>query len=80
MYISEEILGRLVDRFGAPEMASFSFEAGREEFEMIRASQKDGRSHDFTIYAVKGGQVIVNAKHFYQKGLFRGAVGRCQTR
>ncbi len=75
MFITKEIIQNLADRFGVPKKVAFEFEVSEEEYDLIKSSQKNGREHDVTLYIVKDKKLIVIAKHFYPKGLFRAMSG-----
>ncbi|MFZ5980989.1 MAG: NUDIX hydrolase [Candidatus Zixiibacteriota bacterium] len=75
MYITDDILCSLSERYGPPRIWRVSVFAFPDEFAMIRNSQKGGRNHDVTVYGQKDGRIIVNAKHFYPPGLFRAPSG-----
>lgn len=78
MYVTEEIVGVMIDRYGAPSKKEFRFDVDEEEFRMIQSSQKNGREHDVTFYIIKDDQIIVIAKHFYPPGLYRAPSGGLQ--
>jgi 8-oxo-dGTP pyrophosphatase MutT (NUDIX family) len=48
---------------------------GAVEFSNLKKSQKNGRSHDVTLFIRKDDKFIVIAKHFYPPGLFRAPSG-----
>ncbi len=75
MYISREIIGQLIEQFGQPERAEFRMPVDLKEFERIKASQKDDRNHDVTLYIVKDDKVVVIAKHNYPPGMYRAPSG-----
>ncbi len=75
MYLTAETIGRIEQIYGTPEVISSRFEMNPNEFEGLKASQKHGRSHDVTLFIRKDDQYIVNAKHFYPKGLYRAPSG-----
>lgn len=50
MYITAETIGELEKKYGRPNELSFAYEMTRREFEVVRASQKHGRSHDVTLF------------------------------
>ncbi|HOP07333.1 MAG TPA: NUDIX hydrolase [candidate division Zixibacteria bacterium] len=64
-----------IDRYGQPAEVAFRMPTLDEEFEMIRASQKQGRAHDVTLYIRKADRFIVNAKPFYPPGQYRAPSG-----
>jgi 8-oxo-dGTP pyrophosphatase MutT (NUDIX family) len=75
MFIPQSEIDSLVKDFGRPHEVEFSFNTPQIEFDGIRASQKHGRQHDFTLYIVKDARLIVIAKHFYPPGLYRAPSG-----
>ncbi|MCK4632091.1 MAG: NUDIX hydrolase [candidate division Zixibacteria bacterium] len=78
MYVTEEMVTGMIDRFGKPQRESFRFAVTGEEFDRIKGSQKHGRSHDATFYVIHKGQIVVIAKHFYPPGLYRAPSGGLQ--
>ena len=78
MYVTEEMIAGMADRFGKPERESFRFAVSDKEFDRIKGSQKHGRSHDVTFYIIREGQIVVIAKHFYPPGLYRAPSGGLQ--
>jgi len=75
MFIRNEIINLVKEKFGNPQIVSFSFSASEEEYNRIKSSQKNNRNHDITLYIRYNDKFIVNAKHFYPKGLFRAPSG-----
>ena len=75
MFITDTTIQALKILYGTPKLASFEFKISNSEEKIIRASQKNGRMHDVTLYIVKDGQIIVIAKHFYPSDLFRAPSG-----
>jgi len=75
MYVTEDMITAMAEHYGQPSTADFAFAVAPEEYRRIRDSQKNGRRHDFTVYAIKGGRVIVIAKPFYPPGLYRAPSG-----
>jgi ADP-ribose pyrophosphatase YjhB (NUDIX family) len=75
MFVSREIIGDLIERFGRPEREEFRIPVSSKEFERIKSSQKEGRSHDVTLYIIKDGKIVVIAKHFYPPGMYRAPSG-----
>ena len=75
MFISEDTIKDLSQKFGRPKEVSFEFDVTEEEYDRIKSSQKNGREHDVTLYILKDDKLIVIAKHFYPKGLFRAMSG-----
>ncbi|HWR82822.1 MAG TPA: NUDIX hydrolase [Candidatus Deferrimicrobium sp.] len=75
MYVTEQMLAPLAERYGTPQHATFHFDVDSREHDRIRSSQKGGRRHDFTLYIVKDRSIVVIAKHFYPPGLYRAPSG-----
>lgn len=75
MFVEDNVIQAMVDRYGEPEMADFEIESSDEEVARIKSSQKNGRDHDVTVYAFKDDHVIVIAKPFYPPGMYRAPSG-----
>ena len=75
MYVTDDMISRMVDRYGCPHLRDFRFEVPQREVDRIRSSQKNGRNHDVTLYIRKDNQLVVIAKHFYPPGLYRAPSG-----
>lgn len=65
----------MIEQFGQPERAEYRIPVGLKEFDRIKASQKDDRAHDVTLYIIKDGRIAVIAKHFYPPGMYRAPSG-----
>ena len=74
-FVSKDMIDAMIKRYGRPEEASFEISVPEAEYRFIRSTQKHGRAHDVTVYAFKGDEVIVNAKHFYPPGMYRAPSG-----
>jgi ADP-ribose pyrophosphatase YjhB (NUDIX family) len=61
--------------FGRPDVVSKAQSMRPEELEVVRASMKDGRAHDITLYIEKDDGFIFIAKPFYPPGLYRAPSG-----
>ncbi len=75
MYLKADTIERIEQLYGRPEVIGSRFEMNPEEFEGLKASQKNGRRHDVTLFIRKDDQFIVIAKHFYPRGLYRAPSG-----
>lgn len=75
MFITEEILQPLIERYGSPQTKSFEIPVTKEEFDRIKSSQKKEREHDVTLYIFNDDKVAVIAKHFYPPGMYRAPSG-----
>ncbi len=67
MFITNEIIQGLSEKFGKPKKVAFEFEVSKDEYNRIKSSQKNGREHDVTLYIIKDKKLIVIAKHFLSK-------------
>lgn len=61
--------------YGRPDVVSKVQSMRPEELEMVRASMKNGRAHDITLYIKKDDGFIFIAKPFYPPGLYRAPSG-----
>ncbi len=62
-------------RFGTPRELSMSYPMSPAEFQGLKDSMKDGRNSDVTLFIFKDEKVIVIAKPWYPKGLYRAPSG-----
>jgi 8-oxo-dGTP pyrophosphatase MutT (NUDIX family) len=62
-------------RFGIPHQLSMSFPMSSPEFLNLKDSMKDGRNSDVTLFIFKDNKIIVIAKPWYPKGLYRAPSG-----
>jgi len=58
-------------KFGKPKELKTSFQMNQKECENLLNSMKDGRSSDITLIIFKDRKVVVIAKPWYKKGLYR---------
>ena len=75
MFVTDQMINEMAASYGSPSTPTFDIPTTLNEIKFIRSTQKNGRNHDVTIYAIKDDQVIVTAKHFYPPGLFRAPSG-----
>jgi len=75
MFVTDEMIAGMVERYGSPHEKRYRFEVTPAEFQRIRSSQKHGRNHDVTMYVEKDGRLIVIAKPFYPEGIYRAPSG-----
>ena len=75
MYVSQNMINEMADRYGDPKRAEFSFPVSGHEYAFIRSTQKYQREHDATVYIIKDGEVVVIAKHHYPPGMYRAPSG-----
>jgi 8-oxo-dGTP pyrophosphatase MutT (NUDIX family) len=76
VYIQQEALSRLENLYGIPhEMALFQ-DITEPEMKMLLASQKNGRSHDFTFFiSDEDNKIAVIRKHQHPAGFYRAPSG-----
>lgn len=75
MYISYETITEWEEKYGRPAHRTFDQTVTPEEYAIIAGSQKEGRSHDITLYIEHEGKIAVIAKPFYPPDLFRAPSG-----
>jgi 8-oxo-dGTP pyrophosphatase MutT (NUDIX family) len=69
------MLEEIETKYGRPRQLTMTFAMNPSEFEMLKESQSDGRNSDVTLFIFKDDKIIVTAKHWYPKGLFRAPSG-----
>jgi 8-oxo-dGTP pyrophosphatase MutT (NUDIX family) len=62
-------------KYGQPRELTMTFAMNPSEFEMLKASMRDGRNSDVTLFIFKGENIIVIAKPWYPEGLYRAPSG-----
>jgi len=75
VFVTENMIAGMVERFGQPTVKQYRFEVTEEELHRIRSSQKHGRDHDVTMYVQKDDRLVVIAKPFYPQGIYRAPSG-----
>ncbi|OFW56807.1 MAG: hypothetical protein A2Y75_06470 [Candidatus Solincola sediminis] len=66
------------DKYGVPRHLSMTFEISEAEFTMLRASRKNGRNHDITMFIFDDRScrdLAVIAKHMFPPGAYRAPSG-----
>lgn len=71
MYVSAEMIALAETRYGKPATFAMSYPATARELDLVRDSQKNGRKHDITLAIFGEPGVIVIAKPWYPRGLYR---------
>ena len=71
MYVTPAIIAAAEARFGTPREVRAAYEITPQELAMIRASQRDRRAHDVTVFVFNGARLAVIAKPSYPPGAFR---------
>jgi len=62
-------------RYGIPRELSMSFPMSPSEFQYLKDSMRDGRNSDVTLFIFKDNKIVVIAKPWYPKGLYRAPSG-----
>lgn len=76
MYIDKEALGRLEKLYGHPHEITLLQDITEPEMKMLLASQKNGRSHDFTFFITnEENKIAVIRKHQHPEGFYRAPSG-----
>ena len=75
MFVTDAQIQEMEAKYGHPESRHFTIPTTDREYDRIKASQKDGRNHDFTVYIIKDDKVVVIAKHPYPPHLYRAPSG-----
>ena len=75
MFVTDEMIAAMAEKYGTPADREFDFQVTRVELDRIRSSQKEGRNHDVTVYIRHGDRLVVIAKHMYPADLYRAPSG-----
>ncbi|HHY60276.1 MAG TPA: NUDIX hydrolase [Clostridia bacterium] len=76
MYLPVEAIRDLETKFGAPREMVMEHPITVPEMAMLKASQKNGRAHDFTFFIInRDNQVAVIQKHIHPPGFYRAPSG-----
>lgn len=75
MYITEETLREIEQKYGPPEQIQLRYHMRPDEFDRLRRSQKHGRNHDVTFFIMIGDKVVVISKPGYPPGAYRAPSG-----
>lgn len=62
-------------KYGTPRELTMSFPMSPKELDMLKASMRDGRDSDVTMFIFKEDKVVVIAKPWYPEGLYRAPSG-----
>lgn len=71
MYVTTAVVRAAEAHYGVPREMRVTYEITPAELAMVRASQRDGRAHDVTLFAFNGERLAVIAKPSYPPGAFR---------
>ncbi len=73
--IPRSVLQKLEQKYGKPVVKRLRWQITNEELAMIRASQKDGRAHDVTLFIFRRDKVAVIRKPNHPPGVYRAPSG-----
>ncbi|MHC1565740.1 MAG: NUDIX hydrolase [Candidatus Syntropharchaeales archaeon] len=71
MYITDEILRELEEKYGTPRVIELSFEIDEDEFRIMRQSMRNNRAHDVTFIIEKADKIAVIRKPSHPPGVYR---------
>lgn len=73
--ILRSVLRSLEKRYGKPKILRRKWFISDDDLAMIKASQKDGRAHDVTLFIFRKGKLAVIRKHNHPPGVYRAPSG-----
>ncbi|MCS7264963.1 MAG: NUDIX hydrolase [Armatimonadetes bacterium] len=73
--ISRSVLRAVERRYGKPKVVRLRWRINDDDLAMIKASQKDGRAHDVTLFIFRKDKLAVIRKHNHPKGVYRAPSG-----
>ncbi len=73
--IPRSVLRHIERRYGKPEVVRLHWQITNDDLAMIKASQKDGRAHDVTLFIFRNGKLAVIRKPNHPKGVYRAPSG-----
>ena len=71
VYFTSDMIAAAEAKYGQPQKLAMSYPASPREMDIVRASQKNGRKHDITMAIFGEPGVLVIAKPWYTRGLYR---------
>jgi len=75
VYVDSQMVAGWEKRYGAPVVWRHHQSLTPADYDGIKASQREGRAHDVTLYIESKGRIAVIAKPIYPAGLFRTPSG-----
>jgi 8-oxo-dGTP pyrophosphatase MutT (NUDIX family) len=77
MYITEDVLTQLEQKYGVPQTLRTAYNMSRKEFDLLKWSMRKGRAHDVTLFIAdsEGEQIAVIQKPSYPPGIYRPPSG-----
>ena len=75
MYITQEILKRLEQKYGVPRVLRTAYTMDQQSFDLLKWSMRHGRAHDVTLFISKGDKIAVIRKPSYPPNVYRPPSG-----
>jgi ADP-ribose pyrophosphatase YjhB (NUDIX family) len=75
MYVSDETIADLEERYGSPEVIHLRRAMIDLEFDLLLRSMKQDRAHDVTLFIFKGSDLVAIRKHMHPEGVYRAPSG-----
>ncbi len=75
MYITQETLNRLENKYGVPRILRTAYTMDQQAFDLLKWSMRHGRAHDVTLFISKGDKIAVIRKPSYPLDVYRPPSG-----
>ena len=75
MYITQEVLSQLEQKYGVPHILRTAYTMSQEGFDLLKWSMRYGRAHDVTLFISKGDRIAVIRKPGYPPDVYRPPSG-----
>ncbi len=75
MYITQEVLNRLEEKYGVPRILRTAYMMNQQGFDLLKWSMRHGRAHDVTVFISKGDKIAVIRKPSYPLEVYRPPSG-----
>ena len=75
MYITQEVLNRLEQKYGVPRILRTAYTMSQQGFDLLKWSMRNGRGHDVTLFISKGDKIAVIRKPSYPLDVYRPPSG-----
>jgi ADP-ribose pyrophosphatase YjhB (NUDIX family) len=75
MYVKADQVTLCEERYGKPKVLRLNYPTPREHYDFIRSTQKNGRSHDITLYVYHNNRLAVIRKPMYPPKTYRPPSG-----
>ena len=75
MYITQEVLNRLEQKYGVPRILRTAYTMNQQSFDLLKWSMRHGRAHDVTLFISEGDKIAVIRKPSYPPEVYRPPSG-----